>query len=275
MRNRAVLSAVLCLVGPNFVDIGGTYSSCQVVNCGTPQGSLLGPTLFSLFINDLCNLPFFSTISLYADDTTLHLSGLNLDIISQKVNSDLFLLDRWMQNNGLKINASKSEVLHIRPTKYSITLPDGKITIGFEAIPSKPAIRFLGIRLDSELSGYAYFDHMKKKLVGGVAALSRLSRQLNERTMLLIYHAFFSSHLGYGVESFGLSYKKFTDPIFKLQKRAIRIVANRPSRDHTTPIFVRLKILPYPCFIHYSICVFIFKLLTARIPNIISLSQVC
>ena len=87
----------------------------------------------------------------------------------------------------------------------------------------------------------------------------------------MIYRAFFSSHLSYGVESFGLCPKGLLDPIFKIQKRAVRIVAGKAPREHTAPLFTRLKILPYPIFVSFATCLFIYKLLTNRIPKIIPL----
>ena len=255
-----------------FVDINGTtYSSHRVVERGIPQGSLLGPTLFSLFFNDLCSLPFFSNICLYADDTTLYISGTDLNVISQKLIADLYLLAKWMRTNCLSINASKSEILHIRPFRNSSVLAVNKITIDNQPIPRSSSIRFLGAFLDEELKGSAYFGNLKRKLIGGVAALSRASRHLNEKSLLLVYHAFFSSHLTYGIEVFGLAYKNITDPIYKLQKRALRIVARKSPREHTAPIFKHLDILPYALLIRFSLCILVFKLLTDRIPKIVSL----
>ena len=254
-----------------FVDIGGNYSSRRVVDCGVPQGSLLGPTLFLLFFNDLCALPFFSKVCLYADDTTLYISGTDLNVISQKLNADLYLLDNWMHSNCLAINTSKSEILHVRPSRNAPTLADNILTIGNQPVPRSSTIRFLGVFLDDQLSGVSYFASLKRKLIGGIAALSRACRHLNEKSLLLIYHAYFSSHLAYGVEAFGLTYNNMLDPIYKLQKRALRIVMRKQPMVHTAPIFASLDILPYPLFVRFSICVFIFKILTGRIPPIVPL----
>ena len=255
----------------HFVHIGDSYSSHRLVNCGVPQGSLLGPTLFTLFFNDLCSIPFSSRVYLYADDTTLHICGPVLQSIAQDLNNDLTLVDNWMFNNCLSINASKSEVLHIRPSRNSVSLTDGIININTLPIPLSPTIRFLGVFFDENLSGEAYFAHLKQKLVGGVAALSRASRLLNEKTCLLLYHAFFSSHISYGVQAFGLTYDNVVEPIYKIQKRVMRIMARKPSREHTAPIFLRLDILPYPLFIRFSVCMFLFKTLSGLLPNVLSI----
>jgi hypothetical protein len=254
-----------------FVDIGGSYSTHRLVSCGVPQGSLLGPTLFTVFFNDICSLPFKSRVYLYADDTTLHISGSTLQSIAEALNDDLSLLHNWMDSNCLRINASKSEVMHIRPSRCAQSLGSGAININNVPIRCSPSIRFLGVSLDDNLSGEAYFDHLRRSLVGAVAAISRASRHLNEKTLLLIYHAFFSSRLSYGVEVFGLTYNNMIDPIFKLQKRALRMVAGKSPREHTAPIFVRLDVLPYPIFIRYSICLFIYKILSGILPNVLSL----
>ena len=105
-----------------FVDKRGSHSAHRLVDYGVPQGSLLGPTLFTLFFNDVCSLPFASRAHLYADDTTLHISGPNLQTIAQELNNDLNTFKQCMVSNCLYINASKSEVVHIRPSRQSILL---------------------------------------------------------------------------------------------------------------------------------------------------------
>lgn len=260
-----------------FVDIGGCFSSSLLVSYGVPQGSLLGPTLFSLFFNDFCFLPIFSKTILYADDTTLFLSGDSLSIISEQLNCDLFLINKWMAENCMSINSKKTLVLHIPPKKTSARLVEG--TIQIESVPVKIStyIRFLGVSIDDKLSGIEYFSCLRRKLISSVASLSRIRSFVDSKTLLLLYHAFFGSFLSYGIETFGLNFSKLTSPIVLLQKRAIRIVTKSKFYDHTEPLFISCKVLPYLKLVEYSICVFIFKILCKMSPPIVSfkLSESC
>ena len=110
-------------------------------------------------------------------------------------------------------------MLHVRPKQNSPKLGDNVIVVNDQPVPRVSTIRFLGAFIDDDLKGTAHIANLKRKLIGGVAALCRACRHLNEKTLLLLYHAFFSSHLTYGIEVFGLTYKNAMDPIVKLQKK--------------------------------------------------------
>ena len=258
-----------------FVDVGSTFSRPQTIHRGVPQGSLLGPLLFLIFFNDLCSLPFFSNVNIFADDTSLYISGQDREILVQKLNADLYTLDSWMRYNYLSINANKSEIIYFRPSKSLPDLPAGKIQIGCSPIPIRSSIRFLGVLIDDDLSGSAYFSWLRRKLVGGVAAITRARHYLSEKSLLLIYHAFLSAYMSYGIEAFGFNFKRHWHPILILQKRALRLISHSKPDAHTAPLFVRFNLLPYPLLVRQALCLLIFKMLTGRYPCILPLKTSC
>lgn len=102
-----------------------------------------------------------------------------------------------------------------------------------------------------------------------MAALGRLRHVVSAEISTLVYHAFFSSFVSYGVESFGLSYSYRLDQISKLQKRAVRILSRVGPVTHSAPLFLSLDILPYNKLVEYSICVFFYKIILGRADGLI------
>ena len=100
-----------------FVSIGGINSSNLSITCGVPQGSILGPLLFIIYINDMHNAIKFSKVHHFADDTNLLFSHKNLKILRKRVNMDLKLLFDWLCANRLSLNVGKTEFVIFRPAR--------------------------------------------------------------------------------------------------------------------------------------------------------------
>ena len=110
-------------------------SQLAICNFGVRQGSILGPLLFLVFINDIFSLPLSSSIFSYADDTTLLISGSTLDDAIGGINGDLCVLNAWFSTNRIKINYSKSHAMLFQPFQSSLTLPAGVIRFNGVGIP--------------------------------------------------------------------------------------------------------------------------------------------
>ena len=152
-----------------FVTNKGVNSNAKIMDCGVPQGSVLGPLLFLIFINDLPSSIDFFTL-LFADDTTLQISGSNLEELFAKANLELLKAQSWFQANRLKLNVKKTKFILFRtksmavnPSLHSLKL-DGKIDDRIGTNCAEISFKFVGHYLDEFLSWDTHIQHVSSKL---------------------------------------------------------------------------------------------------------------
>ena len=146
-----------------LVDIAGTYSPLKAVTCGVPQGSILGPLLFSIYVNDLPSVVACKVL-LYADDTALIVSGMDIHEIEQTLATELKCVRDWLIDNKLSLHLGKTESI-LFGTKQKLNKQGHvnlNITCAGNIIQSKSQVKYLGVELDQFLSG----DCITTKIVG-------------------------------------------------------------------------------------------------------------
>jgi len=132
-----------------YVKINKTKSIIQEINCGVPQGSVLGPLLFIIYTNDIPNQLQFTRTILFADDTTIYCSNTNLNNLYQDINHDLDVLYDWFKANKLSLNISKTNYMIFSNNSIpQHNLNQSKIKIGNEIISRKSYVKFLGMTID-------------------------------------------------------------------------------------------------------------------------------
>ena len=162
------------------------------VEGGLPQGSLLGPLLFNIFINDLNYAVPDVSLRLYADDTTLYASDVSPIALQFVVNRGLSRLSEWFDANYLLINNAKTQALPIDPCKY-----DFDLTLNCSGVTKLPSIRILGVELDSMLNFIEHISSQLKKAYAKTGALRRIRHFVPMDVMLALYKSFILPHLEY------------------------------------------------------------------------------
>lgn len=212
----------------------GNVSDCAPVHFGVPQGSVLGPVLFIIYINDLYNHLLPQKCSLFADDTSFITSGPNVDTLMCAAERVLFRAEEWFSANQLVLNHSKTENLLVTTNpRYS----------------SGRSCRLLGIIIDDALNWSPHVSALSVKLSRSLFVLRRLCHMIGIGMLRQVYFALFHSHLLYGAIFWGNSSDAIK--IFRLQKKAIRIIAGVDYKEHCRPLFNKFAIMTVPSIYMY------------------------
>ena len=237
---------------------------------GVPQGSILGPALFNIYINDLPNIPEFGSLESYVDDSKLYASFeiTNVDSIVSHINKDLAKIAAWCCINSLLINPEKTKLLVIGTHQMLQKLPENfHITLlGKEIAPSASA-KDLGLEIDATLSYNVHTTNTVSSCIGSLCQINRVKHLFDSTTLESIIEALVFSRLYYCSAVWSGTAKKNICKLQKVQNFAARIVSGARKYDHITPILRELKWLPVNSTLLYKIGILTFKCLHGLAPR--------
>ena len=235
---------------------GKTISEIISMICGIPQGTVLGPILFILFINDL-PLAMALFCQLFADDCTLQVEGVSIEELINSATIELAKAEEWFLHNKLTLNLKKTKFCVFGNNMSEIKIiPDLAISgtsidrIGYQQ--AEKAVRFLGLWV-GDCGNFSYhIEKLKAKLNMGLYSLASSKDNSPLRIRLNIYRALFESHLRIANIVYGSASEQKLSEVFILQKKAVRHVKKTFYLAHTDPIFLELKILKLSDLILHS-----------------------
>ena len=232
------------------------YSKWKLITDGVPQGSILGPLFFLLYINDLPSaISDLTTPILFADDTSLIIANPDGQKFEKEVNETIQKLKKWFHSNLLILNPEKTHFLQF-VTKNSNEDQLQRISDNMQ-ISNIEEIKFLGLMINNRLTWQNHINLMISKLNVVSYEIRSLRQLLDLETLKNIYFSLAHSILSYNIIFWGISNN--SKAIFKIQKKIIRIIMTVNSRTSCRKLFKILNILPLPSQYIYSLMMFVVK----------------
>jgi len=247
------------------VCIGDVLSNLELILTGVPQGSILGPLLFLIYINGLPLTSNFLTL-LFADDTTLLYSHENPVELVNAVNREFWKVNNYFRHHKMALHSDKTKYILftqsnlVKNMDFDIYINNSNSQEAYHNDPNNillskiqqvrtddkiPAIRFLGVFFDPSLNFNYHIQLLCSKLAKSLYILRTSKNFITNRASKLIYYSLFHSHLVYCISIWSCTTVNNLNRIKVMQKSAIRILDNVAYNSHTEPIFKKLEILPF------------------------------
>ncbi len=204
---------------------------------------------------------------LFADDTNIFLNDKSISEIFKIMNLELTKIVEWLNVNKLSLNVKKTHYMLFGLTRKRTTTNE-ILCINNEVISKVESTKFLGIIIDFKLCWAEHIHYIKSKISKGIGILCRARKVLKRSTLLSLYYCFIYPYFTYCIEVWGGACDNLLFPLFKLQKKILRIILSSSFRAHTAPLFVELEILQLHKVYIYCVTMFMFKFFTGLLPNI-------
>ena len=249
-----------------FVSTNGAESSTEDMIFGVPQGSILGPLLFVIYINDLPGISDFANFILYADDANIIITADTIEEVFELTNKLLGLLKKWVDSNGLALNVKKTKYMLFSRSKTKFNTP---LNFMGNEIEKLSEARFLGVIVDEKLNWSAHIKTVRSKMSRYVGIMYRIKSFLPIKARVQIFHSFIQSHLNFCCLVWGFACKSSIEKLFIAQKKGVRAIAegyinyfyvDGELPGHTKPVFNCHNILNIYNIIALNSLIFIEKI---------------
>ena len=253
-----------------FVSIGDYTSDLTNMSCGVPQGSIMGPVLFNLYMLPLGQILRNNNVGYhnYADDTQLYITLSTADYAPiETLCQCIDQINNWMRQNFLQLNKDKTEVIVFGPKEQRL-----KITSRLESRSLKPKdqVKNLGVIIDSDLNLSSHIKSIRKSAFYHLKNIAKIRGYMSRHDLEKLVHAFISSRLDYCNSLFSGLPKKELRQLQLVQNAAARVLTKTKRADHITPVLKSLHWLPVCHRIDFKILLLVYKSLNGLGPKYIT-----
>ena len=217
-----------------YVKYNGILSKIAVIKYGVPQGSILGPLLFILYLNDLYKASKLTELVLFADDSNLFIKGHNLEETIINLNTELSKISEWFRANELSLNLNKT---HYMIFSNKNVKRHSNVKIDQTILDKVESTTFLGVDIDSKLSWKSHIYKINNKLSKSIAILYRMKNLMTREWKMKLYNTFVLPHLNYCNIVWATASKTNLKSLNVAQKRALKIALDLPMRTPSVKVF--------------------------------------
>jgi hypothetical protein len=265
-----------------FVNINCHDSILLQILTGVPQGSILGPLLFLIYINDLPGCSEFMS-KLFADDTALLMCDDDLDNLIRKANIEFQKICKYFRANKLSLHPDKTKYIVISNSRFvhetvteisinnnNVGQNDNQLIHVIQRIlPSDnvPAIKYLGVYFDPNLNFKYHIQQLNAKLSRALFQIRHVKNILSKDALKTLYYSLFHCHIIYAIEIWSLASKTLINDLYLKQKAVIRIISDAKYNSHTAPLFKELGILPLNMLIQLNLSKIMYYFKNNKLPS--------
>ena len=246
-----------------YVNYGDYNSAEQTIKCGVPQGSILGPLLFILYINDMCQVSNLLRFIIFADDTNIFCIDRDPKVLIDKLNNELVKLTKWFRVNKLSLNVKKSNYMVFGTNK--IIAADVKLN--GNKLEKVLFTKFLGVCIDYQLNWCIHIKGICRKIAKVIGIMFKIKNKVDCVVLCMIYNSLILPFLSYCCEIWGNTYVSRLHELIILQKRVIRVIGKVPYLDHTSIIFKKFRLLKLRDIIDLNTCIMMYKANKGLLPK--------
>ena len=214
-------------------------SDPEFITCGVPQGSILAPQFFNIYINNIADVSKFK-IKLFADDACLSYSSFDYNNLETEINNELKKINQWRKINKLSVNFSKSNYMIFTQKKININM---NITMDGNRLEKVNKTKYLGVIMDSKFSWKEHITYITNKISKSSYILSKIRHYVSLPILKMLYYSLVHPHLNYCITAWGGTTATTLKPLVTLQKKIIKLITFNPFDSPSAPIFNQLNIL--------------------------------
>ena len=251
-----------------YVRVNNVDSKMKPVTCGVPQGSVLGPLLFIIYINDIANSCKDGLFRIFADDTGIFCQSNNIESLVTKVEIIIGKINDWFTANKLTLNVKKTSYVIFRSKRCkNINLPES-ISCGDIKINRESNVKYLGLILNEHLSWDEHTNEICNKLKRFFPLFYNIRSYLDKENIINVFYTMIYSRLKYGSIVSGQTTKENIDQIQTLQNKLLKVLYKKNYRFSTNKLHNELSILKVEDMIKQETLSFVYQFIHIKLPNV-------